>query len=1062
MRRGMRRLLQLVLKSSALCILVLTASLLLGQSTTVTIQGTVTDETGAIVPDAQVSAINTATNYTRVTKTDSTGNYLLAALPNGTYNITVQSKGMGKQTVLGLQVDVGRTVAQNFKLKPASVAETVEITGEPPVIESTTMTVGEVVNTAKTQELPLNGRHLLELSGIVPGTVVPPANGFLSAPIRGQGALGVNTAGTREGTTNFMVNGINLVDMGNGQITFQPSINTVSEFKMDNSTPSAEYGRNAGGVINVATKSGSNQWHGEVFDFFRNEALDARNFFNKDTGPKAKFKRNDFGFAVGGPIWKDHTFFFLSYEGLRQRQGVTVSTTVLTDAQRAAVTDPTSQKLLDFIPQANQPDGATFIQGLSAPVNLDQWTGDIRHVFNQSDSLHGYYVFQKDLRNEPNLQGGNVPGAGDTRAAHRQILTVDETHVISPTVVNDFRAGINRVHITFVADNNADPSALGISDGKSGPVGIPQTTIGGTNLVFGGISGFPQGRGDYTGVIADTVSWLHGHHNIKFGTEIRRFNGNSFANDAGTMSFTNLAAFQAGTPTGFTINSSSRPARVYENAIGFFGQDSFKVKPYLTLELGLRWDWNMSPSEAMDRTSVFLPGKNWLVQVGTNGVDNIYNQNAALFAPRVGFAWDVLHNTKTVLRGGFAIMYDQPNPITFAGNWPYNLGLSLTSGATTYANLFNAAAGSGFSLGTVNPNYKDDYVESWNLNIQQEITPTLGVMVGYIGNVGRHLSTVINLNQQVFDATQNKYVHPIAQLAPDSPIQPPTSAALGGPIPLGNVTSTESIGTSNYNAMWISVTKRVSHGLQFGGNYTWSHAFDETSRNGLALSDSLNRLFDYGPSDYDARHHLSFNAVYQLPFKANRVVNGWQLGGILTLQSGNPLNITSGNPKSLGSNKQTVTAGFTGLGGTRPDLTGTLPEGGTHIVNGNVQWFPSGLVCDPTQPATCTANSVFTIPVEQVGGVNIYHFGNLGRNALIGPGFSNLDFSLTKTTKITERLSNEFRIEAFDLFNHPNFGNPGTSAQVPSSSFGVIQSTRGPTGDSGSSRQIQFATKFIF
>lgn len=515
----MRKLLLLLLKGSTLCALILVTSLLLAQSTSVTIQGTVTDETGAVVPDAQVTAVNTATNYTRVTKSDSTGNYLLAALPYGTYNITVQVKGMGKQTVLGLQVDVGRTVAQNFKLKPASVAETVEITGEAPVIESTTMTVGEVVNTAKTQELPLNGRHLLELSGIVPGTVVPPANGFLSAPIRGQGALGVNTAGTREGTTNFMVNGINLVDMGNGQITFQPSINTVSEFKMDNSTPSAEYGRNAGGVINVATRSGTNQWHGEVFDFFRNEALDARNFFNKASGPtaspKAKFKRNDFGFALGGPVWKDHTFFFLSYEGLRQRQLVTVNSTVLSQNQRNAVTDPTSQKLLQFIPQANDttnPDATAFSQGLSAPVNLDQWTGDIRHVFSQSDSLHGYYVFQKDLRKEPNLQGATVPGSGDTRAARRQILTVDETHVVSPTLVNDFRAGINRVHITFVADNNADPSALGINDGKSGPVGIPQTTIGGLILQFGGITGFPQGRGDYTGVIADTVSWLHGRH----------------------------------------------------------------------------------------------------------------------------------------------------------------------------------------------------------------------------------------------------------------------------------------------------------------------------------------------------------------------------------------------------------------------------------------------------------------------------------------------------------------------------------------------------------------------
>jgi hypothetical protein len=1058
----MRRLLQLLLKSLVLCALLLTTSLLLGQSTTVTIQGTVTDESGAVVPDAQVTAVNTATNLTRVTKTDSTGNYLLAALPYGTYNITVQAKGMGKQTVLGLLVDVGRTVAQNFKLKPASVAETVEITGEPPVIESTTMTLGEVVNTQKVQELPLNGRHVLELSGIVPGTVVPPANGFLTAAIRGQGALGVNTAGTREGTTNFMVNGINLVDMGNGQITFQPSINTVSEFKMDNSTPSAEYGRNAGGVINVATRSGANQWHGEAFDFFRNEALDARNFFNKDTGSKSKFKRNDFGGAIGGPIWKDHTFFFFSYEGLRQRQGVTVDTTVLSDAQRALVTDPTSSKLLGFIPKANDSTGTAFIQGLSAPVNLDQWTGDVRHVFNQSDSLHGFYVLQKDLRKEPTLQGGTVPGAGDTRQARRQILTIDETHVVSPTLVNDFRAGINRIHITFVADNNADPSQIGINDGKSGPVGIPQVTIGGTNLQFGGITGFPQGRGDYTAVIADTASWLHGRHNIKFGTEIRRFNGNSFTNDAGTLGFKDINAFIAGTPNAFTINSTSRPARVYEAALSFFGQDSFKVTSYFTLEMGLRWEWNMSPTEAMNRTSLFLPGKDWLVQVGTNGRDNIYEQNASLFQPRLGFAWDMFHDGKTVLRGGFGIMYDQPNPITFAGNWPYNLSLSFISSAgkptSTYANLFNDAKGSGFTVGTVDPNFKDDYVESYNLNIEHAITPTLGVMLGYIGNEARHLNTVVNLNQLVPGATPGTYVRPFVSLAADSPIQPPA-----GLTKLGNINEQASNGTSNYNAMWLTVTKRLSHGLQFGGNYTWSHAFDQVSRNGLAVSDALDPALDYGPSDYDARHHFSFSTVYQLPFKGNRAVDGWQLGSILTLQSGNPLNITSGNP----GHGTSITTGFTGLGGVRPDLTGPIPEGGEDIITsgpntGRIQWFPSTVVCDPTTGNGCGAGAIFTIPVQVVGGANVFHFGSLSRNALVGPGFSDLDFSITKTTKITERVSNEFRVEAFDILNHPNFANPGTSAQFGSSSFGVISATRGPNGDAGSARQVQFAMKFIF
>jgi hypothetical protein len=286
---------------------------------TATLQGTVTDQTGAVVPNAQVKATNQATNLERTTTSDSSGNYLIPALPPGVYRVEARAPGLQVQTVSGLVLDVSRTVARNFSLKPATLEQAVTITGEAPVVESSTMTVGQVVDNRTVQEIPLNGRHFVDLSNLVAGTVVPPANGFLTAPLRGQGSFGVNTAGTRENMTNFMINGINLNDMANGQITFQPSINTVSEFKMDNQTYSAEYGRNAGSIVNIATRSGTNAWHGEAFEFLRNEDLDARNFFNKEgTQPKNPFKRNQFGGALGGPIWKNHTFFFVSYEGLRQ------------------------------------------------------------------------------------------------------------------------------------------------------------------------------------------------------------------------------------------------------------------------------------------------------------------------------------------------------------------------------------------------------------------------------------------------------------------------------------------------------------------------------------------------------------------------------------------------------------------------------------------------------------------------------------------------------------------------------------------------------------------------
>jgi hypothetical protein len=309
-----------------------------------------------------------------------------------------------------------------------------------------------------------------------------------------------------------------------------------------------------------------------------------------------------------------------------------------------------------------------------------------------------------------------------------------------------------------------------------------------------------------------------------------------------------------------------------------------------------------------------------------------------------------------------------------------------------------------------------------------------------------------NINQLVATATPGVYARPIT-LAADSPLLPGST--------VGNINQRSSVGTSNYNALWLTLTKRFGHGLQFNTNYTWSKSLDDNTRNGLAISDANNPFRDYGPSDFDARHHFVFSGIYQLPFHGNRLFDGWRITGVVTLQSGNPLNITAGNPGT-----GTGITGFTGAGGIRPDVIGTLPSTGATIITsgtqaGNIQWFPTAITCDPTRGA-CPAGSVFSIPVTVIGGRNVYHFGNLSRNAMLGPDFKNVDFSIAKTTKITERLSHELRVEAFDITNHPNFSNPNTTAQFVTSNFGVISATRAPTGDAGSSRQLQFAMKLIF
>src|SRR5579884_4042687 len=476
-----RRMLAAILLTT----LMLAAHVASAQSTT-SLEGTVTDPAGANIPGATVTVTNQLTREQRVTQSDSSGQYSVPSLPVGTYQIEVKAPGMQNMLISDLPLPVGAIVRRDFNMRIAAAGQTVEIHGEAPVVESSSVTVGSIVNQATVQEIPLNGRHFVDLSLLTVGTVTPPANGFLTAPLRGQGSFGVNTAGNREDEVNFMINGVNLNDMANSQITFQPSINTVSEFKLDNSTYSADEGRNAGAIMNIATRSGTNGYHGEAFDYVRNNWFDARNFFDPVGTPFAPFKRNNFGVSFGGPIIKNKTFFFLSYEGLRQRQGLTLSTVVLSDAQRAAVTDPTSQKLLSLVPRANSVDSQgrpLFLGSALAPVDIDQGTADIEHNIGANDRVHGYFAFQRDLRKEPTLQGGTVPGAGDTRQSHRQILTFSESHVFSPTTVNDARFGYNRIHISFTPDNNLDPSQFGINDGLTGPVGLQQIVIGQTTTV---------------------------------------------------------------------------------------------------------------------------------------------------------------------------------------------------------------------------------------------------------------------------------------------------------------------------------------------------------------------------------------------------------------------------------------------------------------------------------------------------------------------------------------------------------------------------------------------------
>jgi len=1022
------------------------------QSTAV-LKGTVTDAAGAAVPHAKVVVKNQATGVEWNTESDNVGSYQASSLPIGNYLITVIATGFETSIVKNITLETATTVTQNVEMKVGEVSEKVTVTVETPVIDSSTITMGQVIDQKTTQEIPLNGRHFVDLSLLTPGTVTPPANGFLTAPLRGQGSFAFNSAGQREDTINFLVNGVNLSDMVQNQITFQPSINTVAEFKIDNSTYSAQYGRNSGSIVNIATRSGTNEYHGEVFDFLRNSAMDARNFFNPTTVLQSPFKRNNFGAAVGGPIRRDRAHFFASYEGLRQRQGLTINSEVLSPAQAAQAQssgDAAVKALAALIPgQTTTENGLPFFQGsATAPVNIDQGTADVDVELTTSDRLHGYVAIQQDLRQEPTLQGNTLPGWGDTRASRRQIGTVSEDHIFGPSLTNTIRVGYNRIHIAFTPNQLLNSANFGISNGINAAIGLAQIDIGGGALDFGGPSGFPQGRGDTSAVLNDTLSWLKGKHSFVFGGEIRRVYNDNFSLDTTIFRFTNPTNFLSDTVSSFVFAGTSAN-RILSPAYDGFAEDSFKVKPNLTLQLGLRYSWYSTPSEAANRFTVFDATTVSLVQVGTNGIGQAFHTNNKNFQPRLGVVWDPFKNQKTIVRAGYAILTDEPVTGIVTGlnsNPPFSTPLTSASAGLHLTNAAALAGASGLAPTVIDPNFDNPYVQSYNFNIEEQLTPSTGLTVGYIGSKGTHLRIARNINQ--LELVGGALVRPFPTLAAASPIRPSAN--------LGNITEVTSGANSDYNALVVELNRRLSHGLQLISSYTYSKSIDDNSLNsqGTILQNSLDVANGRGLSDFDARHRFVVSGFYELPFHGNRLVSGWEVGTIVQAQSGNPLNVTTGISNFTG------TTALTAGGGLRPDLLSHVGTTGDPA-----QWFTNNVVCTPfaqtgiTQPlCSATPNAAFALPLGATPAGD--HFGGLGRNAFTGPGFVNTDLSLVKNTKLTERLNLQFRTEAFDIFNHPNFGNPNLNPQ--SSSFGRITSTRFPTGDFGSARQLQISLKLQF
>jgi hypothetical protein len=979
--------------------------------TTATLQGRVYDATDAIVPDATITLRSASTSVDRLVATDDEGRYHIALIPAGSYAVAAAAPGFKSVVIAELTIEVGRTLVRDFHLEVGDRTETVIVRAERSSIDRASATVGHVVTTDTLDDIPLNGRRFTDLGLLVPGSVAPSQTGFSTTPIRGTGALAINTAGNREEAVGFLVNGVTTNNLTFGSLMFQPPIGSLQEFKVDNSAFSAEYGHVSGAIVNIVTRSGTNELHGEGFEFLRNDALDARNFFEFTTPDPHPFSRNQFGGSLGGPVIQGRSFFFASFEGLRQRQGLDMNSVVLSDDQRAAATDTVIRRLIELIPRANVIDAdgtARFVGSADAVVNDDRWTIDVRHKAGDNDQLHAFYGSQRVGATEPTSQGNSIPGFGHLSESRRSVLTADATHIFGSALLNEARFGRSVLRGGINPARQVNPAAFGIRNGVERNIGLPQMIVAG-GLNFGGPANYPQGRDDTSYVLADTLSHTSGRHALRLGGEYRHFINDNFAEGTGTFNFPSIAAFLDGTANAFNITLGERTNVIDQRAASMFFQNRITAGSRLSVEVGLRYEWHVSPTERDNRFVVFDPDAASLLRVGVD-VDEIYQQNNRNFEPRLGVVWDIAGDGRTVARAAYAWAADEPGTtaVRDTASNPPNATPLTASGTISIHNAIETTRAVGLSPATVDPEFRNALLQSWNVNIQRQLSPGVAATVGYFGSAGRHLRISRNINQPI------EGVRPFTSLSLASPILPGTA--------LGNITQVTRDGFSSYHAVVMSATKRLSRGLQFTTSYTWSKSLDTNSLNssGFAVQNSYDIRNQYGLSDFDARHRFVLSGTYELPFTGYPLIRGWQLAAIVQSQSGNPINIVTSN-SSLNGTPNTV----------RPDVTGPV-----RIVGSVDQWFDT---------------SVF-VPVDR--------FGNLGRNVVIGPSFHNTDLSVIKNFQPGTGTRLQFRADIFDLFNYANLGPPGNIVGSPT--FGKISRTRFSTGEAGSSRQIQLAVRVWF
>jgi len=1050
--------------------LALGTSHLRGQQPTASITGTVQDSTGASVPNVTVTVASPETGQTRNIVTDSSGQYAALSLPVGQYEVRAEKPGFASVVRTGITLVVGQQAVVNMRMDVGAVRQVVTVTEEVPLVNTTTASVAGVVNEQQVKDLPLNGRSWDTLITLNPSTTNMTSNQSTTSTGKGQG-FNFSVSGNREDFNLFLMNGIEYTGVSTADVMpggvsgLLLGVDAVREFNVLEDAYGAEYGKRPGGQISVVTMSGTNQFHGDLFEFLRNDVLDARNFFAQSTNPP--FKRNQFGAALGGPLKKDKTFLFGNYEGFRQSLSLSDVTFVPDASARSGTLLGSNGKPIPVAPgiapyfalwpTPNGPDlGGGVAEAFSNPVqSVREDFGNVRldHNFSPRDMLSGIYTID-DGRN---LLPGANPLTQTLSILRAQIASVQETHLFSPSVLNNARFGFSRAHWDLVASPPVTPADTSFVPGQpAGDISVGSASFNSVGAwSIAGSNGSQQfekvARNLFT--FTDDVQITKGKHTITAGVWLQRIQANDDAANQryGVATFSGVAAFLQGQAS--QIVAVLNPAEIgwRQWAGAWYVQDAIQLRSNLTLSLGLRHEfnngWNSPNGEASNYifgTAGCSPGTAQCLQSQPMLGTSPYTVNNAkrLFGPRVGLAWAPL--SKTAIHAAFGTYYNQldymgsccdGSPI--GNNLNINPSIGTKTSPATFpiqitANLPDAKV----SPAGVQPDLQTPTVEEWTLKLEQGITANMLFSVAYVGEHGYHLPDTVDVNTVTPTATANGTIgHPFP------------STVVRANNALANTRYTQANASSSYNALQVSLIQRLSKGLQFRGNYTWSKSLDIHSSSFLAnegIAGTTTVMIpqdpraDWGPSNFNPAQQVSGNFSYALPFGHGRsfgnnvggitekLIGGWSWNGIITGQSGFPFTPLVGSNQSNNGDAR------------NPDRVSFNPNFTGPIVTGNrTQWFnPAAFVLPPAGT-----------------------YGNAGRDILSGPGLVEFDTSLIKTTAITERIKVELRAEFFNVLNHTNFGMP----VVATFSSGAVSPTAGAiTYTATTQREIQFGLKLLW